>query len=279
MVTLPTNIDEITPDILFQGMDITPETREDYVFRIESFVNFVKENGFHTNSFLAYKDHLREQSLKTSTKNKYMAAARIFLREAYKRALIPRDITVNVKGFKASKKHKKFGHTEDEIKKVLEYLKGLNLRDRAILSLLIYHGLRQIEVLRLRAEDFNFDNKVMYIQGKGQDDRDTVIMHDSIIPDLQMYVRLAPKSGPVFKVSDRTIRNIHSRMMDALDIKGRTTHGLRHFFSTKIIKALDGNLAEAAKYTRHANLETLQIYNDDVNTEESNKIFQEAFKF
>ena len=64
-----------------------------------------------------FKRHLKErEDLPVATKNKYLASARIFFRELKRKWLIPFDITLNIKGFKLGKKHKREDLTKEEMK-------------------------------------------------------------------------------------------------------------------------------------------------------------------
>ncbi|MEA1965115.1 MAG: hypothetical protein U9O41_08370, partial [Candidatus Aerophobetes bacterium] len=111
---------------IFTLLDISSSTREDYTYRIGLFLEFIKEKGSTGNSFLEFKRYLQERKdLTVATKNKYLASARVFLRELAKKGTIPVDITLNVKSFKQGKKHKKEGLTEDEINKLSEKIRGL----------------------------------------------------------------------------------------------------------------------------------------------------------
>ena len=88
-------------DEIFNLLDINFSTRKDYSYRIGSFLKFITEKGFNHNSFLEFKRALDQRDdFTVATKNKYLAAARVFLKELARRRVIPVDITLNVKSFK-----------------------------------------------------------------------------------------------------------------------------------------------------------------------------------
>lgn len=92
--------------------------------------------------------------LRLPQKNKYLASARVFLKELARNGVIPVDITLNIKSFKQSKKHKKEGLSEGEIAKLSERIRDLpdtpkNARLKALFRLFALQGLRQIEAVRL----------------------------------------------------------------------------------------------------------------------------------
>ena len=66
-------------DMVFDGLDISKQTRKEYKYRIRSFLTFIGLHGLNVNSFLEYKRLLAtKDEMAISTKNKYLAAARIF---------------------------------------------------------------------------------------------------------------------------------------------------------------------------------------------------------
>jgi integrase len=116
-----------------------------------------------------------------------------------------------VRLFQRSKKHKREGVTEEEMARLTSYLRELpatpvNLRLKALVALLALQGLRQIEVQRL-ADGPVFPS-----------------WHHS-----GSYERL-------------TLRAIHQLVSEAFAEVGidKTPHGLRHFFTTTLLKSYQG---------------------------------------
>ncbi len=278
---------------VFDLLDVSETTRADYKYRIGLFLDFTSERGFNRNSFLEFKRALAERTdLAVSTKNKYLATAKIFLKEANRQGILPADITQNVKTFSQSKKHKRDGLNDGEIKKLTEAMQVLpetpqNTRLKAILSLLVFQGLRQVEVIRLDVKDIDFISKTAFIQGKGQDDKEPINLHPETVKALRGYVRVNKiADGALFtsqsnnsknqRLTTRAIRDIVKETLDALGID-KTTHGFRHYFTSTLIKTYKGDLLEVAQYTRHKSLEMLQVYNDNINREADLPRFYKAF--
>ena len=277
----------------FDLLDVSEATRADYKYRIGLFIDFMQERGFNRNSFLEFKRALAERAdLAVSTKNKYLATAKIFLKEANRQGALPADITQNIKLFSQSKKHKRDGLNDEEIKKLTEAIRGLpetpqNARLKAILSLLVFQGLRQIEAIRLDVRDIDFISKTAFIQGKGQDDKEPINLHPEAIRALRIYVKSNKVAdGALFtsqsnnsknqRLTTRALREIVKETLDALGIK-KTTHGFRHYFISTLIKTYKGDLLEVAQYTRHKSLEMLQVYNDNIKREADLPRFYKAF--
>ncbi len=264
----------------FDLLDVSEATRADYKYRIGLFLDFTSERGFNRNSFLEFKRYLAERTdLAVSTKNKYLATAKIFLKEANRQGALPADITQNIKTFSQNKKHKRDGLNDEEIKTLADKMQTLpetpqHARLKAILSLLALQGLRQIEINRLDVRDIDFISKTAFIQGKGQDDKEPINLHPETIKALQNYLKSNKiADGALFisqsnnsknkRLTTRAIRDVVKETLNALGIK-KTTHGFRHYFTTKLIATYKGDLLEVAQYTRHKSLEMLQVYNDNI---------------
>jgi len=111
---------------VFDLLDVSETTRRDYKYRIGLFLDFVKDRGLNRNSFLEFKRHIGERTDYTvATKNKYLATAKIFLKELNRQGVLPADITQNIKTFSQSKKHKRGGLNDEEISKLTAMLREL----------------------------------------------------------------------------------------------------------------------------------------------------------
>jgi len=288
MKTLTLQQTEIKPKELkakaqeaFDLLDVSEATRGDYRARIGLFMDFIRKNGTNANSFREFKRYLATRDdLAISTKNKYLASAKIFLKELNRQGIIPVDITQNTKSFSQDKKHKRDGLNDEEIAKLSGHLINLEqtpetARLRAMVSLLALQGLRQIELSRLNVSDLDLKNKVAFIQGKGRDDKEPVDLHPEAVEALKSYLDISKKkSGALFtsasnratgdhRITTRSIRRIIKTELTKVDIL-KSTHGFRHYFTTTLIKTYKGDLLTVAQYTRHRGLEMLQVYNDSI---------------
>lgn len=280
---------------VFDLLDVSESTRYDYQARIGVFLTFIREHGLGRNSFLAFKRSLAERTdISISTKNKYLVTARILLKELNRQGVLPADITQNIKTFSQSRKHKKDGLNEAEVTLLAEYLHSLpatpaNTRLRAIISLLTLQGLRAIEVIRLDVKDVHLARKVAYVQGKGRDDLEPISLHPETVRMLREYTAVNQVAdGALFtsnsnnslhkRLTTLSLRNIVKDCFAACGIEGRTVHGLRHWFATKLIKTYQGDLLQVARYTRHRSISTLEVYFDDIESEADLPRYYQTFK-
>ncbi len=290
----------ITTDLLqqaqavFNTLDISEGTREDYKKSVREFVRFIAGKNFTHNSFLEFKQFLKtKNNIGVSTKNGYMTSARILLKEMNRTGLLPADITQNVHNFKQEKKHKKDGLNQAEIDMVCERISKLprdieSMRLKAIFSLLIFQGLRQEEVTEIDVTHLDLERSSALITGKGRDDQERINLHPEAVRMLSDYIqehRIA--DGPLFfslsnnargqRLTTKSLRRLIKAEFKDLNIL-RSTHGFRHYFVTTLIKKLGGDLVRVAQLTRHKSFDMLQVYNDGLLTKEGLPDYYAAFE-
>lgn len=272
---------------IFDSLDITPGTRADYQSRIHDFLKFAEGRGrIYQNILIDYKTELAGRlisaggvvkPISTATKNKYLAAAKIYLSQLHRLFGFP-DYSKFAKGFKQSKKHKKEGLNRSEMERLVNALHKLpkdikGLRARALFTLLTFQGLRQIELRRLRVSDVDLKNEVAFIEGKGAEDREMIYLHGETVKALQNYITARGGSGYLFQsIGNRKSSGMISTMTLQREIKAlftvcgieKTVHGFRHFYITQLLEKHDARTVR--KFSRHKNLEMLIVYDDELDT-------------
>lgn len=287
LLSLPTTEQVVAQ--MFAGLDVRPNTQYEYGKRIHHFLKYLETHQLGVNSLLEYKRHLAEADMAVATKNKYLTCARVFLRECYRHGLLMKDITVNVKNFEQSKKHKVDGLSESEAKQLCEWMKVSGTpRLNAMLSLLLLQGFRQVEVCRLQAKDVDLVSGTVWVLGKGKDDKEKVFLHSYTAEALKHYLRVVElqpndhlftsksRRSRSQALTERGLRSIVLRVFEQLGIE-KNVHGLRHYFTTRLIQHMPGELITVSRFTRHSSLEMLQVYNDSVMSKEDVSKFSLAF--
>lgn len=283
----------ISTPTIFDSLDIAESTKQDYLARLPQFVGWLKDNGITSDTLLDYKKYLRSRSnLGIASKNKYLAVARISLKELHRRGNISVDLSLNIKSFQQSHKHRVEGLTEQEVKKLCQHLRELpdsfqTVRLRALVALLLYQGLRQIEICRLDVADIRLSTKQLYVLGKGRDDKDPIYLHHQTVKALRTYLQWSKvKHGALFtslwgqtrgtRLSTRGLRMIVKDQFRELGID-KTVHGTRHYFTTTLVKAYKSDLLRVARYTRHRSTDMLMVYNDQILDKQDMVRYQNAF--
>lgn len=159
-----------------------------------------------------------------------------------------------------------------------------NLRDTAIVNLMLRCGLRCIEVSRAKVEDICFkdERRVLRVWGKGKDSKDDfVVLTEKAWLPIKEYLqtRGAVKSGEYLFVSasdrckgegltTRTISGICKRGLVGVGLDGRefTAHSLRHTTAVAILKH-GGTITDVQDVLRHQSPVTSQIYTESIKEE------------
>ncbi|HUD10655.1 MAG TPA: site-specific integrase [Candidatus Saccharimonadales bacterium] len=287
LITMP------KPDIdsIFDSLDVGENTRHEYRLRIIPFLAFVQTEGLSLNILLDYKRLLaKREDYVISTKNKNLVVAKVFLRECHRLGLIERDITSNVKCFKQDKRHKVDGLNDEEVSLISQWVKDNphKLRERAMLCLLLLNGLRQFEVCNIKLKDLDLKAGRLSVIGKGRDDYERIHLHPNTTRALRRYCRTVKLQSDDYLFTSKRRQSKNRKLTTRglqLIIKGifleleidRTVHGCRHYFVTRLIKTMPGNLTIIAKFSRHESLEMLKIYDDSLLMEQSLEQYRKAF--
>ena len=89
----------------------------------------------------------------------------------------------------AKKNHSRsqFHLTEDQIKQLIKHTE--KLRDKVIIKLLAYCGLRRFELAKIKIEDVDLETAKISILGKKNISRLATLFSDQLIEDLKLYIR------------------------------------------------------------------------------------------
>lgn len=234
---------------------------------------------------IRYDDYLmsREHDLSTLTVNGYLGAIRSFYEwlESYK--LYP-NVAKGLRAHKVKKDHRKMHLTEDEVVRLLEYMKTQSPRDYAIVAMMLGMGIREIEVVRMDMGDIVHKSgvRVALIQGKGrtEKDEDSVII-DEVWDILEPYLATregASEHDPIFvsesnnsegdRLTTRAVSRVCKEGMRAIGIDSKmyTGHSFRH--TCAVLLLLRGALLEEVQQVlRHSSPETTMIYLESIRAE------------
>ena len=264
-------------------------TRRAYESDLQDFMAFVgilRPEDFRQvtrSHVIAWRQSLEGRSLAGSTIRRKLAA----LSSLFEYLCERNAVSVNpVKGAKRPRVESQEGKTpalgDHQARALLDVpdpttLKGK--RDRAMLSVFLFHGLRREELCRLCVDDIQSRRGVAHlrIHGKGGKLR-YVPLHPATAVLLHDYLRAAGHAGaagsPIFKplhegrsqvpgqaiTPDGVYKSIKAYAQAAkIELKGFSPHSLR---ATAATNALDHNadIAKVQEWLGHANIATTRIY-------------------
>ncbi len=103
-----------------------------------------------------------------------------------------------------------FHLTEEQVRLLIRHAE--KFRDKIIIKLLAYCGLRRFEVAKIRIEDVNLETRKIRIVGKKGIERLATIFSDQLIDDLKVYLQYVldgRKEGYLFPAVSRLNRHGH----------------------------------------------------------------------
>lgn len=152
----------------------------------------------------------------------------------------------------------------------------MGLRDLAIVRLLHDRGLRSIEVLRLDLADVDLDARRLAVVGKGKAERGWLTINGPTVAAVAGWIRARePTPGPLMLRTDPGAgaagRLTHASLWRAVRRLGKLAglatparpHGLRHAATTRLLDLTGGDVRKVRRFTRHASLDTVAIYDDN----------------
>lgn len=265
--------------------DKSPETVGTYRRALNEFERwFVRQKGrfqFTRDGIESYKAYLmKERELSQVSVSTYLTAIRRLCQYLTDIGLLDENPARDVKGNRRPGTHSRAVLTESEIEKLIDSLDittQIGLRDRAIIFLMLYAGLSEIEVIRANVKDIDHTllGHFLRVQGKGRRVKDQQVPIDQNVMDaIQAYLesrgRVRPDE-PLFvshghrsegeRLNTRSVRSRINEYLSGAGVKRRgvTPHSLTH--TAALIWLNDGmSIDEVQRRMRHGTLDTTMIY-------------------
>ncbi|MBV9467904.1 MAG: tyrosine-type recombinase/integrase [Abitibacteriaceae bacterium] len=230
-----------------------------------------------------YKNSLLQKGLAEATINRRLAAIRSLLKLAHRLGYASTDGRNLVDSEKIIAYRDTRGVDLETLRQLLQTpgtgdLRGL--RDTAILRLFCENALRRAEVYGLNVGDFSASQRTLMIAGKGRGtQRQPVTLSERGVEAIVGYLLRAghatDQSGPLFRNLDHRPQHLRQRLTsdglfylvksygEAIGVKNLTPHKLRHSAITAALDATGGDVRKVQRLSRHADLRTLSIYDDN----------------
>ena len=135
-------------------------------------------------------------------------------------------------------------------------------RNKNLILVLGYTGMRKSELLNLTVNDVDFNNRTIGVrQGKGKRDR-ILPMADRIVVPLREQCAGKIAHDKVFdNLNGRSVYRIITSLARACGLEGFHPHSLRHWFGTQLVER-GASLRVVQELMGHESLETTSIYLD-----------------
>jgi len=230
------------------------QTVKGYLYSVEKFLDYSKDKELNENTL---KDYVQKnlESKNPSSVRKDIFAIKFFFRNVLNQHIeIPNP-----------KKNNPLPNilTLKEIKSMLDNTS--NIKHKLIIKLLYGCGLRVSEIVNLKKEDINFEERLIIVKmAKGRKDR-FVKIPDSLKEELKNYCSIdfgnyLFESNRGGKLTKDTIQKIVQNASKKAGIKKRVyPHLLRHSFATHLLEN-GTDLRIIQKLLGHSDIKTTQIY-------------------
>ena len=277
--------------VFVADLQVRRSSRESYKRAVSQFFLWMEETGRSIDNLtradiLEYSDYLEAKHSSTKTRCLYLVAVRRFYEWAESYKLYP-NIAKDVK-IRADKADEfiKRPLTESQAREFLDHFynkrerSSADLRDYAIVLLMLCTGLRTIEITRLLVSDICQDGGeyLLKVWGKGRDiadkEKDFQILDGEFIKVLKEYLKTREgltddsflfvsesRNNKGGQLTTRAVSGICKEGLKAigLDSKEYTAHSLRHTVGTGLL--LDGvSMEEIRKVLRHKDVATTERY-------------------
>jgi len=277
------------------GLDgVSDSTIDAYRIGLRVFADWLQETGTGPDGVTArtiqrFKASLFERYA-AQTVNLRLSAVRSFFRWLASNGHITQNPAINVRGARRHRAnvHKRDALTDAEVIAVLETCEGgsrTDTRDRAILALLAYCGLRTIEVHRANAENLKTRGQrlILEVHGKGRIEADEIaVIPVAAEPAIRAWLaqrhKIETDSGALFvslsnrshgqRLGRKALREMVKDRFDRAGVIGnKTTHSLRHTAITNAIRAAKRSgrsPLDVQRFARHASFDTTMAYVHEV---------------
>jgi len=246
----------------------------DFLAHIKKRHKVTKYEHITTAMLRSYYDRRINDGIAVSTVHREHSAISLFWQYLKRQSVVTHNIAQNIILPKPSHRLTPF-IPQSQMYQLLDcntFADGFSgLRDRLILELLYYTGMRRSELGNLKQRDVNLNDMTIRVLGKGRKER--IIPIVSTIYDLIKYYRRAKyqkfgeDSSSTFIVrndgSDADERYIYKRVHFYLSqipsLKQASPHVLRHTFATHLLDS-GADLRAIQLLLGHAGITSTQIY-------------------
>lgn len=235
---------------------------------------------------LAWRVHLEARGLAPATVARKLAALRSIVKLAGQLGQVDWELTIaspRSEGYRDTSGPGEQGwrSVRDQAKAAAAEGTPLRVRDLAIVRLLHDLALRREEACRLDLADVDLDDlgvpMRIWIVGKKRTQKEALTLPRPTAEAIAAWIVLrGPDPGPLFvrldlgagtdamgRLTGRSVANLVNRLGERSGLRRRLRpHGLRHQAITEALDRTGGDVRKVQRFSRHADLKTLVVYDD-----------------
>lgn len=284
-----TNIDIIKDFINYiLKKNYSSNTYISYINDLYYLYLFVKKDllEVNENDIRKYLEELKNKNEKATSVRRKISTFKTFYKFLYLNNYIDKKDypLVKIAYPKLEKKLPKFIYYNDLLEIINESTKDSDgIRDRLIIEMLYATGVRVSELINIKYNDIDYNNRRIIVCGKGNKER--IVYYGEYAEDVLKEYMLTHKKneyGYVFtnskgeQITDRGIRYIIDNIMKRLSVKVHVTpHVLRHTFATDMLNnGCDIKIVQ--ELLGHSSLRTTEVYTH-VTNERLKQVYYNCF--
>lgn len=247
-----------------QSKRYSPNTIETYTDAMRSFLRFFSKKKIEdicNEDLIQYNnEYILANRFSESFQNQVVNAVKLFFKTV-------ENSHLNVENIHRPKRSKKLPNvlSKEDVKAILNA--PINIKHRAMLSLIYACGLRCGELLSLKLNDIDSDRMILHIKSaKGKKDR-IVPLSEKIVLLLREYYKAAKPQVYLFegqkkgtRYDERSLQNVLKQSLAKTNItKPVTLHWLRHSYATHLLEN-GTDLRYIQELLGHRSSKTTEIY-------------------
>lgn len=240
-------------------------------FLTEAFESDIDVTILDSDDITPYLGYLHDRGLKKSSLRLKLAAVKSLFKYLFKKELIEKNPAAAVISPKTEKKLPNYLQLK-EVNKLLDYFDSTTfegIRDKALVDIIYSCGLRISEVLEIKVNQIDKQERLLKVIGKGKKERyvpigsktlETLREYESIRRGIGSNSRnLFIKSNG--KKLDRftAYRSVNTAMSAISDLSQKSPHTLRHSFATHLLDN-GADIRSVSEMLGHSSLSTTQVY-------------------
>jgi integrase/recombinase XerD len=284
-VNVKNEIQEYLDELIFQR-NLSSKTIKAYYYDLTCLYKWLNdsETVLETKSVTLYFQWLKKSNLKETTLKRKQFSIFSFLKFLVHRGvLINSPDSLTKLKFKSAKRIPRtlplfevesLLHSQlNDIEKLKsQYRRNIAIRNNTIIELLFTTGIRIGELVNIKLQDLNLEERTLLILGKGRKERLLYISNDVVFQKLRNWLNLRsifkPTSDSFFVnkygegLSIYSIENIFYKYRDLSLINTKATpHYLRHTFATHLLNN-GADLRSVQELLGHSSVSTTEIYTE-----------------
>lgn len=262
-----------------ESLNRSENTLKQYRKELRYFLGFVEKKGISeideikTIHIDSYQSHLIKKQNSPNSRAKKMSILKSFFQFLFSREYLEKNPTNAVAPIKikdVDQKKREVLTIKESLKLIDKMTKNsiplLKLRNKCILYIFLFGGLRVSELIDLKVNDLDFKNKTLFVRGKGGKIRE-VPLFDEIIKELKEYTKTKAKNEYLFTkkktkepLTSRSVHDLIKRHVERSNIKKNIgCHSLRRTAASNLL-ASGVNLRHIQIYLGHSDISTTMRY-------------------